>query len=138
MTKQSQPFGDVSAMMAQFKMPGLDMAAIVEARRKDIQALVDANTASMASMQALASKQTEMLNEAMQGMQEAAKGLVGGSAPPDMSKQGEILRQGFEKTLANMKELAEMAQQAQTEAMAKITQRASSQMEEIKAMIKPK
>ena len=31
-----------------------------------------------------------------------------------------------------------MAQQAQTEAMAKITQRASSQMEEIKAMVKPK
>ena len=138
MTKQSQPFGDVSAMMAQFKMPGLDMAAIVEARRKDIQALVDANTASMASMQALASKQTEMLTQAMQGMQDAAKGLVGSSGPADMSKQGEVIRQGFEKTLANMKELADMAQQAQTEAMAKITQRASSQMEEIKAMIKPK
>ena len=138
MTKQSQPFGDVTAMMAQFKMPGIDMAAIVEARRKDIQALVDANTASMASMQALASKQTEMLSEAMQGMQDAAKSLVGGGGSTDMGKQGEVIRQGFEKTLAHMKELADMAQQAQTEAMAKITQRASSQMEEIKAMIKPK
>ena len=138
MTKQSQPFGDVTAMMAQFKMPGIDMAAIVEARRKDIQALVDANTASMASMQALASKQTEMLSEAMQGMQDAAKSLVGGGGSTDMGKQGEVIRQGFEKTLAHMKELADMAQQAQTEAMAKITQRASSQMEEIKAMVKPK
>ncbi|CAN5308081.1 hypothetical protein BH11PSE10_BH11PSE10_06680 [soil metagenome] len=138
MTKQSQPFGDVTAMMAQFKMPGIDMAAIVEARRKDIQALVDANTASMASMQALASKQTEMLSQAMQGMQDAAKSLVGSSGPADMGKQGEVIRQGFEKTLANMKELADMAQQAQAEAMAKITQRATSQMEEIKAMVKPK
>ena len=49
MTKQTQPFGDVTAMMGQFKMPGIDMAAIVEARRKDIQALVDANAASFAS-----------------------------------------------------------------------------------------
>lgn len=138
MTKQSQPFGDVSAMMAQFKMPGLDMAAMVEARRKDIQALVDANTASMASMQALASKQTEMLTQAMQGMQDAAKSLAGGSGPADMGKQGELIRQGFEKTLAHMKELADMAQQAQAEAMDKITQRATSQMEEIKAIVKRK
>lgn len=138
MTKQAQPFGDVTAMMAQFKMPGIDMAAIVEARRKDIQALVDANTASMASMQALASKQTEMLSEAMQGMQEAAKSFAGGSGPADMGKQGEVIRKGFEKTLANMKELAEMAQQAQAAAMDKITQRATSQMEEIKAIVKPK
>jgi len=138
MTKQSQPFGDVAAMMEKFKMPGIDMAAIVEARRKDIQALVDANTASMASMQALASKQTEMLSQAMQGMQDAAKSLVGASGSADMGKQGEVIRKGFEKTLANMKELADMAQQAQTAAMAKITQRATSQMEEIKAMVKPK
>ena len=138
MTKQTQPFGDVTAMMAQFKMPGIDMAAIVEARRKDIQALVDANTASFESMQALAKKQTEMLSQAMQGMQDAAKSSVGVSGPADVGKQGEVIRKGFEKTLANMKELAEMAQHAQSEAMARITQRAAHQMQEIKAIVTPK
>lgn len=137
-TRQAQPFGDVTAMMAKFEMPGIDMAAIVEARRKDIQALVDANTASFASMQALAGKQTEMLSQAMQGMQDAAKSLVSGGGPADAGQQSEVVRKGFEKTLANMKELAEMAQNAQSEAMAKITQRASSQMQELKAMVTPK
>ena len=137
-TKQAQPFGDVTAMMAQFKMPGIDMAAIVEARRKDIQALVDANTASFESMQALASKQTEMLSQAMQGMQDAAKSALGTSGAADVGKQGEVIRKGFEKTLANMKELAEMAQHAQSEAMARITQRAAHQMQEIKAIVTPK
>ena len=138
MTKQTQPFGDVTAMMAQFKMPGIDMAAIVEARRKDIQALVEANAATFESMQAIASKQTEMLSQAMQGMQDAAKSSVGASGAADVGKQGEVIRKGFEKTLANMKELAEMAQHAQSEAMARITQRATHQMQEIKAMVTPK
>ena len=138
MTKQTQPFGDVTAMMAQFKMPGIDMAAIVEARRKDIQALVEANAATFESMQAIASKQTEMLSQAMQGMQDAAKSSVGASGAADVGKQGEVIRKGFEKTLANMKELAEMAQHAQSEAMARITQRATHQMQEIKAMVRPK
>ena len=138
MTNQTQPFGDVTAMMAQFKMPGIDMAAVVEARRKDIQALVEANAATFESMQAIASKQTEMLSQAMQGMQDAAKSAVGASGPADMGKQGEVIRKGFEKTLANMKELADMAQNAQSEAMARITQRATHQMQEIKAMVTPK
>ncbi len=138
MTKQAQPFGDVTAMMAQFKMPGIDMATIVEARRKDIQALIDANTASFESMQALASKQTEMLSQAMQGMQDAAKSFAGGGGLADAGKQGEAIRMGFEKTLANMKELADMAQHAQSEAMARITQRATDQMQEVKAMVTPK
>ena len=137
-TKQTRPFGDVTAMMAQFKMPGIDMAAIVEARRKDIQALVDANTASFDAMQALASKQTEMLSQAMQGMQDAAKSFVGVSGTADVGKQGEVIRKGFEKTLANMKELADMAKHAQSEAMARITQRATHQLQEIKAMVRPK
>ena len=61
-------------MIEQFKMPGVDMTAIVESRRKDIEALVEANKAAYESMQALARKQTEMLTQTMQGMQEAAKG----------------------------------------------------------------
>jgi len=135
----SNPFGDVTKMMEQFKLPGVDMAAIVEARRKDIEALVEANKAAFESMQALARKQTEMLTEAMQGMQEAAKGFTGGSAAAaDPAKQAEGARKGFEKTLAGMKELAEMVRAAQSDAMAHITQRATQQMQDIKVLTQPK
>ncbi|MEO7854036.1 MAG: TIGR01841 family phasin [Rubrivivax sp.] len=136
MSNPTLPFGDVGAMMAQFKMPGVDMAAIVEARRKDIEALVAANAATFESMQAVARKQTEILNESMQGMQEAAKSMAGGGV--DAGKQAEVVRQGFEKTLANMRELADMARHAQFDAMAQITQRAAQQMQDAKALVKPK
>ncbi|MEP7100608.1 MAG: TIGR01841 family phasin [Burkholderiales bacterium] len=137
MTNPTLPFVDVSAMMSQFKMPGIDMAAIVEARRKDIDALVAANAATFESMQAVARKQTEILSESMHAMQEAAKGMAGGTGM-DSGKQAEVVRKGFEKTLANMKELAEMARHAQSDAMALITQRATQQMRDAKAMVTPK
>jgi phasin family protein len=130
------PFGDVTQLMQQFKMPGIDMASIVEARRKDIDALMQTNTAVFESMQALASKQTEMLNEAMQGMQDAAKNMGGGGADP--AKQTEVVRKAFEKTLAGMQDMAEMARHAQADAMTQITQRASQQMQDIKALVQPK
>ncbi len=104
MTNQTHPFGDVTAMMAQFKMPGIDMAAIVETQRKDIEALIAANAATFESMQALGRKQGEIMKEAMQGMQDAAETLAGGGMA-DVGRQGEAVRKGFEKTLANMKEL---------------------------------
>jgi len=56
MATEINPFGDVKKMIEQFKMPGVDMTAIVDARRKDIEALVAANAAAFEAMQALARK----------------------------------------------------------------------------------
>ena len=36
MEKPAAPFFDVNQLISQFKLPGIDMNAIVEARRKDI------------------------------------------------------------------------------------------------------
>ena len=136
MATDNNPFGDVKKMIEQFKMPGIDMSAIVESRRKDIEALMEANKAAYASMQALARKQAEILGQTMQDMQEAAKGAV--SAAGDPAKQSENVRKAFEKTLADMKELAEMAQRSQSEAMKHITQRGNEHLQEIKKMMQLK
>jgi hypothetical protein len=57
----SNAFGDLTKMLEQFKLPGVDTEEIVEARRKDIDALVQANQAAYDGIQALAIKQGELL-----------------------------------------------------------------------------
>ena len=136
MATESNPFSDLQKMIEQFKMPGVDMSAIVESRRKDIEALMEANKATYESMQALARKQTEILTQTMQGMQEPAKDSLSSAGNP--AKQTENVRKAFEKTLADMKELAEMARRSQAEAMAHITQRGNEHLQEIKKMMLPK
>ena len=136
MATDDNPFGDVMKMFEQFKMPGVDMAAIVEARRKDVEALVEANKAAYESMQAMGRKQTEMMMQTLQVMQAAGKDALSGSANP--AAQTEVVRAAFEKTVADMKELAEMARRSQAEAMGNMTSRAAEHMEEIKKLMQPK
>ncbi len=130
----SNPFGDLTKMFEQFKVPGVDMSAIADARRKDIEALVEANKAVYDGMQALASKQAEMLKQAVEGIQSAASGTGVG----DPAKQAELARKACEKTLSDMKDLAEIARKSQADAMASITQRATQNMQDIKKMMHPK
>lgn len=138
-TVSSNPFGDLTTMLEQFKVPGADMSSFIEARRKDVKALVEANQAAYEAMQALARTQTEMLTQAMQSMQESAKGMAGGRAGmPDPVKQAELARDAWQKMLANMKTLAEMAQKSQAEAVAGLTARAKENMAQAQHMLHPK
>jgi hypothetical protein len=138
MANDSNPLGDITTMMSQFKMPGIDMASIIEARRKDIEALVEANKAAVDSMRALGARQTQMFQDAMQGIQDSALGARKGVGFGDPAKQAELVRKACEKAIADMQELAEMTRQSQANTMAHITRRATEQMNEIKSLMQPK
>lgn len=134
----SNAFGDLTKMLEQFKLPGVDTQEVVEARRKDIDALVQANQAVYEGMQALANKQGELLKAAMGDIQSAMKGTASGIGVGDPAKQGELARKAYEKVLGDMKDLAEIARESQTEAMAKITQRGTEHLDEVKKLMKLK
>jgi phasin family protein len=134
MNQNTNPFADAAKAIENFKLPGVDMTAIVESRRKDIEALTEANKAVYDMMQELARKQSEMLAQAMKDVQGAASGVGLG----DPVKQAELARKACEKALADMKELAEIARKSQSDAMASITKRATESMQEgKKAVQKP-
>lgn len=138
-TENPNPFGDLTKMLEQFKVPGVDMSSFIDARRQDIEALVEANKAAYEAMQALGRAQTDMLTQAMQGIQEAAKGMAtGGVGVADPTKQAEVARNACQKVLADMTNLAEMARKSQADAVASMTQRATQNMQEIRQMMLPK
>ena len=130
------PFADLAKMFEQFKIPGVDMTAIVDARRKDVEALTQVNQAAYESMQAMARKQSDMLAQAMQGAQDAARQAASGAG--DSAKQTELARKAYEKAVADMKELAEIARKSQADALAIVSQRANQQVEEFKKLMQPK
>ena len=130
------PFADLAKMFEQFKIPGVDMTAIVDARRKDVEALTQVNQAAYESMQAMARKQADMLAQAMQGAQDAARQAASGAGDP--AKQTELARKAYEKAVTDMKELAEIARKSQADALAIVSQRANQQVEEFKKLMQPK
>ena len=74
-----------------------------------------------------------MLTHAMKGMQESAEGMVRegvkGAAP---IKQAEAARVAWEKMLADIKELAELARKSQAQAVAGLTETATESTKVIK------
>ena len=135
----TNPFGNLDELLKQFKMPGVDVNAIIESRRKDMDALIAANQATAAAMQKVAMKQTEILTQALQAAQESAQALakgVGGAIDP--MKQADLTRKAYEKALADMKEVGEIAQKAQTTAMSGITARAQQSVQELTKLMQPK
>jgi phasin family protein len=135
----NNPFGalpDLTKVLEQFKVPGIDTQEILDARRKDIEALMQANQAIYQGMQAMANKQGELMQAAMADIQNAMKGGASSMNLGDPAKQGETARKAYEKMLGDMQDLAQIARQSQTEAMAKITARGNEHLEEVKRMMK--
>ena len=135
----TNPFGNLDELVKQFKVPGVDVNAIIESRRKDMDAVIAANQATAAAMQQVAMKQTEILTQALQAAQESAQALakgVGGAIDP--MKQADLTRKAYEKALADMKEVGEIAQKAQTTAMSGITARAQQSVQELTKLMQPK
>ena len=127
-------FGACTKMLAQFKLPGTAVAAMLDSRRRDIGALVAANTAALAGIQALGMKQAEILRTTTTEVQL----LVTPSAPSETKptgNKGELVRQGLYKALANVQDLSGIAYQAQSDTIAAISKRVAENVEELKALV---
>src|SRR5450631_4780228 len=59
------PSFDFSKLMKDFKLPGVDMATILEREKKNIEALTEANRVAFEGWQALVHRQAEILQESV-------------------------------------------------------------------------
>ena len=124
-TAGDTPFFDFTKLMSQFRLPGVDFAALVDRERKNIQALAEANRIAFEGWQRLVRRQAEMLQETM-------KKVVADAGQVDGMKRTDLAKEGFEKALANMRELAEMGSKSQREAFEVVRKRIEQNMEGIR------
>jgi phasin family protein len=120
------PVFDFTKLMSQFRLPGVDFAALVDRERKNIEALAKANRIAFEGWQRLVRRQAEMLQETM-------KKVVADAGQEDaIKKRADLAKEGFEKALANMRELAEMTTQSQKEAFDVVRKRIEENVEDIR------
>ncbi len=133
------PFEDFSKMMSAFKIPGVDMDSLMDAQRKNIEAVTAANRAAAEGAQALAGRQAEILRETMQQWQDAANDLIANADSEKVAgRQAEFVQATMEQALANMRELAEMAAKSQSDAFDAINNRMLENIKEMKARMASK
>ena len=133
----ANPFGEFTKMLEQFKLPGFDVPAIMEARRKDVEAMVTANQTALQGMQSLGQKQAEMLRTTLGELQSLVN-QMSASGAPQAANMAELVQQTLHKALADMQELAQAAYQTQAETYAVVTKRVEENVQELKTLLQQK
>jgi phasin family protein len=130
---------DMTKMLSEYKLPGVDVNALVEAQCKNIEAVAAANKLAVESVQAIAKRQAEMLNESMAAVSNAAQEIAKAENPQDMTaKEAELARDALEKALANMRELAEMVGKSNTETFEVMNSRFKESLQELSSVMEAK
>ena len=124
---------DFSKAFAGFTLPGFDVEAVLASQRKNIEALTQANQLAVEGAQAVARRQAEIAREAIDEASAALRDIVQPTAPEErIAKHAELLRQTFERGLANTRELTLMLAKANTEAFDVVAKRVAAGFEEIR------
>ena len=130
----ADPFSQFAAMFQQYKLPGLDVSAILEARRKDVEALAEANQVAFGGMQAIQGKQLDILRRAMTDFQTITQQLAESPGKP-LVNPTDAVQKALHSALADMQDIATKTQKAHTEAYAVVAKRMEEAVKELKLSV---
>lgn len=116
------PNFDFTKLMKDFKLPGVDLATIMDREKKNIEALTEANRVAFEGWQALVRRQAEILQDSIKRAVDTVQGEDAGAKRMDLASHA------FETALSNMRELAEMAIKSQKDAFDVIRKRAEEDL----------
>ncbi len=124
---------DATKMADQFKMPGIDLEALMATQQRNFEALKTANRMAMEGFQAVAQRQAEFLSSTVQETQNAFGQVSKSKSPQDAAaKQVDFMKAAYEKSVANFRELTDMSAEIASETTDVINSRISDSLEEMK------
>jgi phasin family protein len=129
---------DVSKVFSEMKIPPLpDMEAVLAAHKRNLEALTDANRVALEGAQAVARRHMEIMQSTMSGLTSSLQNISMTDTPATRAaKQTDLLKQAYENAVANTRELGDLIQKSNAEAMQKLNTRFSEAMSEMKALFK--
>ncbi len=114
-----------------------DMDGLLSTYRRNIAALSAANKVALEGAQAVARRHMEIVQQAMGEMGQTVQALASTASPQQKAaQQADLLKQSYERALANARELRDMMEHANAEALGVLNARFIEAMEEVKGLLK--
>jgi phasin family protein len=134
---------EMKKLMGDFKMPEFgkmpDMGQIMDAQRRNMEAFAAASKLTVEGMQAVAKRQGELLNQMMEDAGRNMKNLLAERSPDaQLVRQTELVKEGFERAIANLREMGEIVQKSNSEAFNVLNQRVSENLDELHKLLAKK
>jgi phasin family protein len=129
---------DFKKIFSEMKVPPMpDMEAVLAAHKRNLEALSEANRVALEGAQAVARRHMEIMQSTMAGLTDTLKSMSVNEAPASRAaKQAELLKQAYENAVSNTRELGDLIQKSNAEAMGKLNHRFSEAMTEMKTLFK--
>lgn len=132
-------FFDLPKFAGDFKVPNVDIDALLSAHRKNLEALTAANQAAFEGLQSLARRQAELVRQSFEDTANLVNSVVAQQSPEDkFTKQAEATKMTLERNVANLKELTDLITKANYQAIEFISNRVSEGLEELRSIVKNK
>jgi phasin family protein len=127
---------DFSKLFADMKLPAMpDIDAFIAANKRNMETLSAANRVALEGAQAVARRHMEIMQSSMAQLTEGMKSLAGAEAPQaKAAKQAELVKLAYEHSVANMKELGDLIQKSNAEALGLLHARFVEAMDEVKKL----
>lgn len=136
LSKMTEMF-DKSDFTKMFQMPemgAMSGKAMIDGPRKNVEAMMKAQQVASAGYQTVVEKQFAMIQDVFAGMQgQIADMSKAPSATDAATQQVELAKKAYEGAMADLNELVEIAQKANTEAFTVIKDRVEESFSELKA-----
>jgi phasin family protein len=128
-------FEDIKKLIEKFQLPSVDIDALIDWQRRDMEALTEANRQATEGLKALVERRNEILRETLAEWQAAVKDATSAEA---ISKRTEAAKQGVQKAIANFRELSEMEAQSRNNAWKIVQERMQENMATLQKLLQPK
>lgn len=130
--KTANPFQNFvpADLFKNLNVPGVDMEALIASQKKNIDAIVEANKLAVEGLQAVAKRQEELVREAVNEIQAAAREVK----TPD--KLATFTADVAQKALDQTREIGEMVAKANKDVLEVVNKRTAASIAEFKAAVK--
>lgn len=128
---------EFTKLLGDMKMPMMPNAdVLMRATQRNMAALSAANRIALEGAQAVAKRHMEIMQQTMGELTQTLQAMAATQPPQEKAaRQAELLKTAYERAVANTRELGDLIQRSNGEAMSALNQRVAEAIDEVKQLV---
>lgn len=128
---------EFTKLLGDMKMPMMPNAdVLMRATQRNMAALSAANRIALEGAQAVAKRHMEIMQQTMGELTQTLQAMAVTQPPQEKAaRQAELLKTAYERAVANTRELGDLIQRSNGEAMSALNQRVAEAIDEVKQLV---
>lgn len=137
MGNPQQAAEEFTKMLGAMKFPAVpNMEALLALQKRNMDALSAANRLALEGAQTVAKRHMEIMQQTMAELSDTMRALASTETPGEKAAtQADLLKKAYERAVSNTKEMSDLIQRANDEAIGQLNQRFVEAVDEMKTLL---